>query len=407
MNNPGFVIGNIACADDFWNREKEIEAIWQTIAKDNILLIAPRRFGKTSITNDLYINHPENYKVFFDDTESIRKPEEFISRLIVLILKDDVLGNLYRSLKEKISGSLNKIEATIRVEDLPEFRIKLNESLEKDWQEKGLELINHLKNYNGNILFILDELPELIKNIERNCNSNAAIDFLQWFRRIRQSEELKHIRWLVGGSISFNYVVGKIGAGIKTINDFQQIRIGALFEADAREYIKALLKKEAPGMKIKTDVLDHLMNIIGTPIPYFIQMLLKESLNEMNRQKCKSLTIEIIEHAYNENILGPMSRSYFDHYYSRLKDYFDQELENIAKILLTHIAKRGDENKIELHKLFNALSKGKYNSNDFSSLMASLENDYYVSFNDNSKCYSFAIKVLRDWWIRYYDLIEA
>lgn len=49
MSSPGFIIGNIAKRDDFWNREDEINAIWKTLEKNNVLLKAPRRFGKSGL----------------------------------------------------------------------------------------------------------------------------------------------------------------------------------------------------------------------------------------------------------------------------------------------------------------------------------------------------------------------
>jgi len=42
-------VGSPAIGDDFFDREKEISQIISILEKDSILLIAPRRFGKTSI----------------------------------------------------------------------------------------------------------------------------------------------------------------------------------------------------------------------------------------------------------------------------------------------------------------------------------------------------------------------
>lgn len=42
-------VGNPAIGDDFIDREKEIAQILAALKKDSVLLIAPRRFGKTSI----------------------------------------------------------------------------------------------------------------------------------------------------------------------------------------------------------------------------------------------------------------------------------------------------------------------------------------------------------------------
>lgn len=407
MKSPGFVIGHIARGDDFWNRESEVNIIWETLEKDNILLKSPRRFGKTSIMNFLYENPKSDYRVFFQDTESVREPEEFISGIVALLLTDSVFRKIYRSMSGMMKELLGRIEVRVGYEEMPDIRIKIKEALKDDWQGEGRRLIAQLQKYNGKILFILDELPELIKNIEKKKGNEIATDFLHWFRSIRQMPELSHIRWLIGGSIGIEHIVDKIKAGIKTINDFKAIRIEPFSEEEGREFIKALLKKEGGIQRIGRPILDKFMDTIGAPVPYFIQILLSESLYETKRAKRKTPTSEIIEKAYKERLLGPTNRTYFQHYYTRLKEYYDSEIEAIAKRLLIEIAKMGEVKKSELLKLFKMESKGRYTTDDFSYLMTDLENDFYVSYGIESDSYYFATKVLRDWWLRYYDMVEV
>ena len=407
MSGPGFIIGNIAKRDDFWNREDEINAIWKTLEKNNVLLKAPRRFGKTSIMNYLYEFPDSNFKVFFQDTESVREPEEFISGIISMLLTVSSFRKLYMTLTGKLKNFIKGIEVGVGYEEMPEVRVKIKESLGKDWQEEGRKLISHLQKYDGKILFILDELPELIKNIKKKRDKDTAVDFLQWFRSIRQMPALSHIRWLVGGSIGIEHVVEKVGAGTKTINDFSIIKVEHFSENEARGFIKALLKTEAGIQRIKKSILDKLMDTIGAPVPYFIQVLLRESLYEMKRQNKKSLNEDIIEKAYYENLLGPANRSYFQHYYSRLKEYYDVDLEKIAKRILIEIAKETTVKRSELFRLFNQESGGRYTSEDFSYLMTDLENDFYISYDKKNDRCRFTTKVLKDWWLRYYDLVEV
>lgn len=403
---PSFILGNIAKGEDFWNRKDEIVNIWKALEKDNVLLKAPRRFGKTSIMYNLYEYPNPNYSVFFLDTEKLTDPEEFITSIVSSMLEKSPFRKLFKSFSKGMNDLLSRFEISFKPEEMPEMRMKIRESLKKDWKEEGRNLIGYLKNYKEKILFILDELPELIKNIERKRSKDAAIDFLQWFRSIRQMPELLNTRWLVGGSIGIEHLLQKIGAGTKTINDFSVFRIEPLSKDEGRNLIKALMKKEANTEEVGDTILDKLMDTIGPPVPYFIQILLKESLYEMERQKKKSLTAEIIDNAYNENVLGPIRRTYFEHYYERLKEYYDSEIEAIAKRLLTEIARKYEVKKKELVMLFSQISKGRYKTDDFSYLMSDLENDFYISYKKETDSYYFTLKILRDWWLRYYDLVE-
>ena len=407
LKGPSFVIGNIAKANDFWNREKEIKTIWNTLEKDNVLLKAPRRFGKTSIMNQLFESPQEGFKVFFQDTESVREPEEFISGVVSMMLAESSFRKLYSSFNKMMGDLISRIELGIEYEGMPDVRIGLKESLKNDWQEGGRKLIMHLQRFDGKVMFILDELPELIKHIAKNRGDNIAVNFLHWFRSIRQMPELSHIRWLVGGSIGIEHVLEKIGAGVKTINDFAVIRVEPFSVIEGQAFIKALLKKEGQIQRINRSILNKLIETIGVPVPYFLQILVRESLYEMNKQNRKSLTVEIIEKAYEERVLGPTSRTYFQHYYTRLKEYYAIEIEAIAKRLLIEIAKQSKVKKPALFRLFNQECKGTLNANDFSYLMTDLENDFYISYDQEGDSYQFTTKVLRDWWLRYYDIVEG
>ncbi|MBI3813518.1 MAG: hypothetical protein HY279_03500 [Nitrospinae bacterium] len=158
--------------------------------------------------------------------------------------------------------------------------------------------------------------------------------------------------------------------------------------------------------RIQKTVIDSLLKTIGAPVPYFVQILIYESLNEMRRRGKKTLNNEIIQKAYNEGVLGPASRTYFEHYFTRLKDYYDKDTEHAAKRLILEVARQGKVKKTDLFKLFRLESKGNLTDESFSYLLTDIENDFYVSYNRENQCYSFTTNILRDWWLRYYDLVE-
>ena len=404
MEGPGFVMGNIAKGKDLWDRDEEIRNIWNNLEKSSVLLKAPRRFGKSSIMWNLFENPSPLYKVIFIDTEGMRNPLDFITRLMSEMISKNILKKSFMGWLKKKIPSIDEIGFGVGVDGSADFRIKLKESIGKDWQENGFELISKAKEYDGQILFILDELPLLVQNIWHNEGEKTAHNFLFWFREIRQ--ELPNIRWLVGGSIGIEHILNQIKAGPKVINDFQILNVGPFSETDGRNFIKALLINEGDMQRMKSEVIDEILNTIGPPIPYFLQVLIYESLNEMRRRKKKTLNSEIIKTAYNEGVLGPASRTYFEHYYTRLKDYYDSKIEHIAKRLILEVARKGNIKKSDLFKLFRLEGKGELTDETFSYLMTDIENDFYVSYNPENACYSFTTNLLRDWWLRYYDMVE-
>ena len=113
-----------------------------------------------------------------------------------------------------------------------------------------------------------------------------------------------------------------------------------------------------------------------------------------------------VEKVYKEKVLGVECRTYFQEYYQRLKRYYEPREANSAKAILKAIAREGEMKPNALYQIYlKAISKTDDNDG-FSYLMSDLENDFYIKFDTDKQTYSFASKILRDWWIRYYALIE-
>jgi len=52
------VVGQVVRGDDFWDRKDEIEDIWDAVnSGSHLLLVAPRRVGKTSIMYQIIVWH--------------------------------------------------------------------------------------------------------------------------------------------------------------------------------------------------------------------------------------------------------------------------------------------------------------------------------------------------------------
>ncbi len=403
MDGPSFVIGNIAKGDDLWDRDDVIEDIWKVLGKGNVLLKAPRRFGKSSIMYRLYEEPRDDFVVVFEDTEGISTPLDFVTTLLSGIHQHETLRVRF---KEGVKRFLKKAFSRIDEVGVAEFRIKIREEIKENYQEKGVGLLKSLGDMDEKIVLVVDELPVLIQRIEEKDGKRTVKDFLHWFRQVRQSPGLQNLRWVVGGSIGIEHILKQMSVGTKVINDFEIVRVEPFSEEDAKEYIRALLKNEGKLQRITSKIVDKVIALIGAPVPYFIQIVLKESIHQMRRQDRKTLTEEMMERAYYKGALGPASRTYFEHYFTRLSEYYDEEKERIAKRLILEVARQGEVKKKALYRLFNQACGGRMKEEVFSYLMTDLENDFYVTYDTEKGSYSFSTNILRDWWLRYYDLVE-
>ena len=82
--------GNPVRGKDFWDRKDLIEKIWKSLERGSILLIAPRRFGKTSLMLKIHDEAKKGWRPIFVDVEGMSAPEEFIVDLLKGLLRNRV-----------------------------------------------------------------------------------------------------------------------------------------------------------------------------------------------------------------------------------------------------------------------------------------------------------------------------
>src|SRR5665648_1274835 len=83
-------VGNPAIGNDFIDREKEVAQILDALEKDNVLLIAPRRFGKTSIMRKVEAQLLGRDEIcVFLEVEDVSSPQRFLSEMVMELMGDE------------------------------------------------------------------------------------------------------------------------------------------------------------------------------------------------------------------------------------------------------------------------------------------------------------------------------
>ena len=122
-------VGNPAIGEDFIDREKEIAQILSALEKDNVLLIAPRRFGKTSIMRRLekeLLNRGE-ISIFLE-VEDVSSPQRFLSEIIMALVDNEKIRqktNIFSALK----GGFQWLKENIDELETPVLKAKLRSSI--------------------------------------------------------------------------------------------------------------------------------------------------------------------------------------------------------------------------------------------------------------------------------------
>lgn len=386
---------------DFYGRDALVDIIWQKLRFGNILLTAPRRFGKTSVMYRLIDEPRYDFKLVHADLEHMIEPAELISQLAVQLATDTRLSRIANGLSYFPKTLWTRFKETFSEIDLLKVRVKLRDKLRPHWQESGEELFKRVAEFPGTIVFVLDEFPMMIDRMARSStHREEAKTLLRWLRALRQSPSTTNVRFLIAGSIGIGHVLNELGE-ISAINDFEQVRL----EPFPKKMAAMLLDELANTHKIPLSEPSKrkMLEAIGTYIPYFIQVIFSEAAKS-HTQNGEPITPKRVEQIYRDKVLGVECKTYFDHYYGRLRDYYKPHEERAVKRILRELALAGCLSREICYQLYRDNLGDRSDVEEFNRLMTDLENDFYVRFDATSRKYEFASKLLRDWWLRHYGL---
>ena len=97
-------------------------------------------------------------------------------------------------------------------------------------------------------------------------------------------------------------------------------------------------------------------------------------------------------------------KTYFEHYYGRLREYYKPTEERAIKKLLRELARVGAMSRDACFSLYRDAAQDGADEDDFQLTLINLENDFYVRFDAEKNRYEFACKLLRDWWLRHHGM---
>ena len=80
------VIGQAVVGDDLYGRDYDLARLWETLEQgEHILMLAPRRVGKTSLMLELRRAPRENWNVIYVDVEQGDGPADFVATVLAAL----------------------------------------------------------------------------------------------------------------------------------------------------------------------------------------------------------------------------------------------------------------------------------------------------------------------------------
>ena len=399
MKQTRSLVGQIPDPEELFGREDFVDHVWRMLEANNILLLAPRRFGKSGVMRHVLLHPRPGYLPLSFELEDVDSPEEFVWRVTRELLSQDTTRALLSAAKRLPSAISNWFKNTFDEAEFEGAKIKFKQAIREDWREAARRMLTELEKAEETIIFLFDELPAMLDRIIEKHGDAVARDFLAWFRPVRlaQKDVLRRHRFIVAGSVGIDQILKKLGATDRLV-DFTRLTVEPLAPDATSELIGGLAAKFE--LDWNSSLSAKLLELIGAPVPYFIHIFFSQ-LGQLPRAERTKLTPADLERIYAERLLGPTCRNYFDHYSIRLKRYGTGG-QKAALAILRAVAGRGRISRPVLYDIYRKAHGRGTSEQGFDDIMADLEYDWYLRLDPDTNEFYFRLKVMQDWWRRWY-----
>lgn len=376
--------------DDFFARPRVVDELWHVLLRENVLLLAPRRTGKTSLMHHLMDEGRPATRFVFLDVESVDSEALFVARLIRAIYEIEPPGATWSRLATGVQAVLERIG---KVNAGP-VEVDLTSAIGADWREAAHTVLALLGPVEDKVVVLIDEFPKFIERLLVDDRERGEL-FLDWFRALRIDRALEgaEVHFLLAGSIGLDAVVARAGLSA-SINDLEVFRLGPLYPGEVAHFIDALCVGEA--LELDAESRQAMAARIDWPVPYHLQLL----FSEVHRQVAfhgQTASAELVDACF-ERLLAPERRKHFLHWEERLRDPLASPAEQALVRRLLAAAAR-DPDGISSDTARQLASSIGAECPDLHVVLGALVHDgYLVPHGDR---WRFASTLLRTWWLRW------
>lgn len=382
LNN---VLGRPVVGNDFFDRERDLARIWRRLGNDSILLLAPRRVGKTSLLHRVEQTAEQHgVRAVYVSAADRNREIDFIIKLYEAIGRLESGGKAVGAALRRLGRRLPRLR---KIEIAKVFTAEFADASANEWQELGDALLRVLRETEQRWVFLIDELPLFVLTLLGHGRERTRA-FLNWLResRIDPAAGLS-VKWLLAGSIGLDTVAARERLG-DTINDLAIESLGPFSREDADLFLQELAKSH--GLVLEEAVRLHILDRIGWLIPYHLQLVFSV-LVDLGVQHP---TIADTERAYR-GMLEPARKAHFDWWVQRLHEELGKLDADHALELLAAVA-RVEEGASRSVLTETLRARGVSEERHHRFLLDALENDGYLVVDEGR--HVFRSPLLRDYW---------
>lgn len=404
------IAGSPVEGDNFFGRETDTDVLIEAILNHDILLLGPRRIGKTSIARRVMaaMAAQKQWHAIEINVAACTDERGFLEKLEAKLREqlDSASGKIWESLKAPFAALSARIKSVkIPVPGAGSLGLDLGESSSEDWIKVGNEALTLIVKLESPWLIYVDELPIMLFNIIRNDKTQGVQRvrrFLDWFRNdVRNLPDSSRVRWLVSGSVGLDTLVQQHGMA-DTINSFKHLGLKPFSPSEAQAMLQKLTNRYQLAL-IESD-LCALIAAIQWLQPYYLQLAFSE-LRSLITAQPKEAPAQLIDAAITQ-MAQPGSDNDFHFWEQRLFLQLPEAQAKQAVAMLTQAA--ASREGIRPENLLASLQEQMLDAtadearSRFINLRDILQRDAYWVPDESSgtRRYRFVLEPLRRWWLR-------
>jgi AAA+ ATPase superfamily predicted ATPase len=309
--NP-FSYGTVVKANNFYDRKEETKQLVATLSGgNNVVLYAPRRFGKTSLIFRV-IEQLEFICIYFDFMP-VFSPESFVRLYTKALSEKQSNLNKFAQIFTSIIKSIRPV-LTFGKDGTPEFSIDFaNAKIDETLISQLLDIPEQLASGGKRVIVFFDEFQEV--NKLKNINFEALLR-----SKIQQQQKTNYLFFGSKTHLLKEMFNDKKKA---FYNSASQMTIGTLPQKDTIEFLQT--KFADSQIVIDEDTAKYLIAVAGD-IPHYIQLLASEVWQtSVNNQAF--ITKETVDESAKKVLV------YKSDYYMELFDRQSQSSKQLLKSL--------------------------------------------------------------------------
>jgi len=384
--------------DQFFGREAELTHLHDLLQRQDILLLGPRRVGKTSVARRLCLMaRKEGYHAFEVNVAGCADEAVFIEKIMEAVHENNrsAAAQIISSCWNGIAERLNRIKKFKVSAVGGSFETEIGDKSVDHWTNVAGDLLRSLATLEGEWLIYVDELPIFLYKILDEPDGVTRVRlFLDWFRNdIR--DKIQSITWLVSGSVGLDTLVQRYHMP-DTINNMSHQCLDP-FSHDEADAFLALLS-DTEKLDLETGHRAQILEGIGWTQPYYIQLVVQRLIRPKFR--AEKDPIRRINMALEE-VIDPGTDNDFHHWESRLEMQLGKPDALMAREILTTVARdpKGATGRVLLNALIRRFDTDQ---DKFIYLRDILLRDAYLWQDKSTEPprYRFRLELLRLWWLR-------